>query len=32
MAYGRWEVANARYEQITEELATTRRQLKDAQE
>ena len=32
VAYGRWEVANARYEQITEELATTRRQLRDAQE
>ena len=32
VAYGRWEVANARYEQITEELANTRRQLKDAQE
>ena len=32
VAYGRWEVANARYEQITEQLATTRRQLKDAQE
>jgi murein DD-endopeptidase MepM/ murein hydrolase activator NlpD len=31
-AYGRWEVANARYEQITEQLATTRRQLKEAQE
>lgn len=32
VAYGRWEVANARYEQITEELANTRRQLRDAQE
>jgi murein DD-endopeptidase MepM/ murein hydrolase activator NlpD len=32
VAYGRWEVANARYEQITEELATTRRELRDAQE
>jgi murein DD-endopeptidase MepM/ murein hydrolase activator NlpD len=32
VAYGRWEVASARYEQITEELATTRRQLRDAQE
>ena len=32
VAYGRWEVANARYEQITEQLATTRRRLRDAQE
>lgn len=32
VAYGRWEVANARYEQITEELANTRRQLRDAQD
>src|SRR5262245_27564889 len=32
VAYGRWEVANARYEQITEELATTRRQLRAARE
>ena len=32
VAYGRWEVANARYEQITEELANTRRQLRDVQE
>ena len=32
VAYGRWEVANARYEQITEELANTRRQLRDAQQ
>jgi murein DD-endopeptidase MepM/ murein hydrolase activator NlpD len=32
VAYGRWEVANARYEQITEQLANTRRQLKAAQE
>jgi murein DD-endopeptidase MepM/ murein hydrolase activator NlpD len=32
VAYGRWEVANARYEQITEQLANTRRQLKDAQD
>ena len=32
VAYGRWEVASARYEQITEQLAITRRQLRDAQQ
>jgi murein DD-endopeptidase MepM/ murein hydrolase activator NlpD len=32
LAYGRWEVASARYEQIKAELATTRRQLREAQE
>ncbi len=32
VAYGRWEVANARYEQITEQLNTTRHQLRDARE
>jgi murein DD-endopeptidase MepM/ murein hydrolase activator NlpD len=32
VAYGRWEVANARYEQITEQVAITRRQLRAARE
>ena len=32
VAYGRWEVANARLEQINGQLAHTRRRLRDAQE